>query len=356
MTGIGATTASALFAPEDTIEFFDHAVEQGWSDGLPMIVPTEERVEAMIGNWGSPDEVLGTIPPRRGDATARAVAANAVMAGCRPAYFPVVAAAIEAACDPGYWLYGAQPTTSPGATGVLVSGPIAQALGVNGGFMAFGPGFRANATIGRAVRLCLRNIGGALPGTTDLTTQGNPAFFTFCFAENRAESPWSSYVVDRGLAAEGASTVTVFSALSFVDILDQASKTAPALLRSFTNALERISTSNALIAGGPLIALCPEHARLLADAGFTRRDVERFLYEHVRIPVSWFSDDNVTEYLKKRRPRWAYAEGPLASVPLGSGPEDYWIAVVGGGGPHSHVMNSLSESRPITRPVRVTGG
>jgi hypothetical protein len=344
------TSAQSREAETDSLaEFFSYAVEKEWSDGLPVIPPTATRVEQMIGGL-DPDRVLGVIPPRNGLATVRTVAANAVMAGCLPEYFPVVVAAIEAACDPRFWLYGLIPTTSPGGIGVLVSGPVAERIGVNGGNMSLGPGFRANMTIGRAVRLCARNIGGGRPANGDMTTQGSPNLISLCFAES-PDSPWPSYGVERGGMTPGQSSVTVFSALSMISMFDTVSNDPYQLLRSFVNALTRISTTNVLIGNGPFAVLCPEHARVLSAAGFTRKDVERFLYEHVRVPLAWFNPENVREYVRKRRPVWAYSEGPDARIPMGQSPEEFHVVVSGGPGSHSHVISSLSESFAVTKAV-----
>ena len=346
----GATLQPSIVPEIDSVsDFFDRATSNQWTDGLPVIPPTPERVSAMVGDL-DPARVLGVIPPRNGLATVKTVAANAVMAGCLPEYFPVVVAAVEAITDPGFWLYGLIPTTSPGAVGVLVSGPLAREIEVNGGNMALGPGFRANMTIGRAVRLVCRNIGGGIPGNGDMSTQGSPALISLCFTESEV-SPWPWYVLDRGLAKEGDSAVTVFSALSLIDVFDTVSRDPYQLLRSFVDALQRISTTNVLIGNGPVIVFCPEHANILSQGGFSRRDVERFLYEHVRVPLAWFNPENAREYLRKRRPLWAYSEGPDARIPTGNGPEDFHVVVAGGGGPHSTVISSLSESYPITRII-----
>src|SRR5215475_2328242 len=191
------------FADEDdALESF-HA--RRLSDGLPFVLPTQERVQAMIAG-----EVIAIVPPRWAEATVENIAINAVMAGCRPQYMPVLIAALQAVADPAFGLYSVQATTHPCAVLMLVSGPIVDELGLNFRHGAFGPGFRANATAGRAMRLILMNIGGGIPGHGDQATHGSPAKFSYCVAENEAATPWEPFRVARGFARTD-STVTVFS-------------------------------------------------------------------------------------------------------------------------------------------------
>src|SRR5262249_25958947 len=189
-------------------DFFE---TQGWSDGLPFIPPTRERVRNVLRFVArDPDEVVCQLAPRNGDATVERIAANAVMAGCRPEHLPVVIAALEAVADPALNLNGMQSTTHPTAILILLNGPIAAELGVNSGPNCFGPGWRANMAIGRAFRLALLNIGGGTPGDGDRATQGSPAKVGYCVAENEAASPWAPYHVEQGFAAE-ESVVTVIA-------------------------------------------------------------------------------------------------------------------------------------------------
>ena len=165
--------------------------ERGWSDGLPLVPPTVERVERMLAYCDRPwDEPVAAIAPRYGAATPLRLAANAVMAGCRPEYFPLIVLAIEAMCEEPFNLYGIQATTHLCAPLIIVNGPVARELGINCGHNAFGPGVQSNATIGRAIRLALVNIGGAIPGLGDMSTFGSPAKYSYCVAENEADSPW----------------------------------------------------------------------------------------------------------------------------------------------------------------------
>src|SRR5204863_594663 len=172
-----------------------------WCDGLPIVAPTPERVAAMLGGRDG-SKSLGAMPPLWRQATLEKLAINAVMAGCEPACFPIVATAVEAMLDPAFNLYGVQATTHPVAPLLVVNGPYGRSIGVHGGQGCFGPGFRANATIGRAIRLILLNVGGAWPGRYDMATQGSPAKFSYCIAENEAASPWAPL--------EKGDTVTVY--------------------------------------------------------------------------------------------------------------------------------------------------
>ena len=170
----------------------DYFYEQGWTDGLPIVPPTRERVDKMLAGmaWRDADELIAVIPPAMGQATLTKIATNCVMAGCRPEYLPVVVAAIEAVSEPAYGLAHRQTTTHAGAPLVIVNGPIVRQLRINYGTGVFGPGWRANATIGRALRLNLVNLGGAIPGEVDFCQHAHPGKYTYCIAEHEAANPW----------------------------------------------------------------------------------------------------------------------------------------------------------------------
>src|SRR5215210_6331483 len=197
----------------------DEIVATGVGDGLPVVIPTRERVERMLSACPDPAASIAVLPPGYEDVTWRDVAVNAVMAGCKPAYLPVVAAAVEAIAAPEFNLLGIATTTGSATMCIIVNGPVARQLGMNCGVNAFGPGNRANATIGRAVRLTLQNAGGARSGETDMATLGQPAKYAFCFAENEAESPWDPVHVDRGFNA-GESIVTVVGISGTIEVVD----------------------------------------------------------------------------------------------------------------------------------------
>ncbi len=195
----------------DAVEAIENCYELGWTDGLPVVPPTVERVEEFLHVAGrDPNEVLGALPERRREITVAKVAANAVMAGCRPEYFPVVLAATEAMLDPEFNLIAPSASQGGSAILVIVNGPIVQQLDINCRSNLFGPGNRANATIGRAVRLILMNACAAIPELFDRTVIGHPGKYTFCIAENEVDTPWTPFHVERGFAPE-ESTVTVFA-------------------------------------------------------------------------------------------------------------------------------------------------
>ena len=185
---------------------FSDMYSRGYTDGLPVIPPTEPAVRAMLDAANmKPDEMIDVVPPEGGPATAEKVAINAVMAGCLPEYFPVVVAAMRAITAPKFNLLGIQTTTNPVSPVLIINGPIRKALGVNSGRGCLGPGWRANATIGRAIRLCLLNIGGGSPGDVDKAIHGMPGKFTFCFGEAEEESPWDPLHVENGFSRASSS-------------------------------------------------------------------------------------------------------------------------------------------------------
>jgi hypothetical protein len=226
-------------APNATIEVADDFDEinrifreRGWSDGLPIVPPTAARVEKMLAYCDRPwHEAIGKVGPRYGEATPARIAVSAVMAGAEPRYFPLIMLAIEAMCEKRFNLYGVQATTHNAAPLMIFNGPIAREVGINSGHNAFGPGAQANATIGRAVRLALVNIGGAFPTIGDMCTYGSPAKYTYCAAENEAANPWEPLHVERGYDINDT-TVTVVGAECPHNINDHESITAEGVLQT----------------------------------------------------------------------------------------------------------------------------
>lgn len=335
----------------------DYYMEQGWGDGLPVMPPTEEAVDRMLQYTDfQPDDVIAILPPYRAEATVHNIAVNAVMAGCRPEYFPVVLAAVEATGVDEFNLYGIQATTNPVTTLIVVNGPLARELNFNAKGNCFGPGWRANATVGRAVRLCMVNIGGGIPQTMDKSTHGQPGKFGMCIAENEEDSPWEPLHVERGFQAE-ESCVTAFSVTGTNNVLDLASKSARGILRTFCSSCVHVGAQNVQLGGGPLIAFCPEHAEILAASGFSKHDVRRFLYENSRIKIQDFPPETLNGMVRHRRPKWYSSEHPESTVPLADSPEDIFLIVAGGPGPHSVVMPSFGEATvPITKLIRHKDG
>jgi hypothetical protein len=271
-----------LAALEDEIEA---GFERGWSDGLPLVPPTEARVLRMLeGTSRVPDEVVGIIPPNNAECTVEKAAINAVMAGCKPEYLPVVLAVVEAACLDEFCMHGLLATTYFSGPVVIVNGPIAKAIGMNSGVNALGQGNRANATIGRALQLVIRNVGGGRPGEVDRATLGNPGKYTFCFAENEQASPWESLAVEQGFPAD-ASTVTLFAGNGVQDIYDQLSRTPESLAHSFAACLRVVTHPKIVLGADALLVVSPEHARVFREAGWSKARLKQELEHLLQLPV-----------------------------------------------------------------------
>ena len=347
-----ATPAPAQDESTDPVTIDDSAetalaefVARRWCDGLPIVPPTVERVRAMLGGR-DPDVSLGALPPLWRQATLEKLAVNAVMAGCEPAYFPVILAALEAMLDPVFNLYGVQATTHPVAPLVVVHGEYGRRVGVHAGSGCFGPGFRANATIGRAIRLILLNVGGAWPGRYDMATQGSPAKFSYCIGENVEASPWGPL--------DAADVVTVFGGEPPHNVNDHVSTTASGILTTVADTAVSLGSNVGWYFSQSqlLIVLGPEHAKTIASDGFTRADVQRFLFEHARLPLGslklggmWGMHD---------WPRWMTATSdPAALMPQVPSPDDILVLVAGGSGKHSAVVPNCTFSRAVRRPIRV---
>ncbi len=250
--------------------------DRGWSDGLPLVPPTEARVLRMLeGTTRDPSEVVAVVPPSLVECTVEKVAVNAVMAGCRPEYLPVVMAAVEATCTDEFNMHGVLATTMSVGPVLVVNGPIAERIGMNSGLNALGQGNRANSSIGRALQLVVRNVGGGHPGGVDRATLGSPAKVGFCFAENEAGSPWTSLAQSRGWRAE-QSTVTVFTGESPRLFVDQRSRDALGLTKHLAQALAVTGSPRTVLGLDAMLVLSPEHMARFADAGWSR---DRFMEE-----------------------------------------------------------------------------
>lgn len=345
----GWLRSSRLDVPSDLDAFQDEMERRGWGDGLPLVPPTPERVAAFVRAAGRPPaEVVAALPPTWAEATVEKVAVNAVMAGCRPEHLPVVLAAIRAAAREPFNLYAVQTTTHPCAVLVIVSGPIATELGMNAGYGAFGPGNRANATIGRAVRLVLMNLGGARPGTLDRATQGTPAKYTYCVAENDEASPWEPLRVALGFGA-AASVVTVVAGEGPHNINDHGSTTADSLLRQIAGTLAIPGSNNAYMQGDSYLFLGPEHARQLAAEGLDRAAVQRLVFEGARIPRERFGAGQLARIEEVLAP--AQRERTHESLWIGEGPEDVRVLVAGGDGRHSCWVPTFGMTRSCSEVV-----
>lgn len=264
------------------------AHDRGWSDGLPVVPATPVRVARILaGTTRGPADVVGRIPPNLATCTVEKVAINAVMAGCRPEHLPVVLAAIRAALRPRFAMHGLLCTLNFAGPVVLVNGPIAKRVGMNWAGNALGQGNRANATIGRALQLVIRNVGGGRPGEIDRAVLGNPGKYTFCFAEDETDPDWEPLSVALG-HPRGASTVTLFQGEGVTGFSDRASRTASELARSMALALWNVTHPRAAVgtSAGAMVVLSPDHHAIFAESGWDRRRIHDELWESLRRPAS----------------------------------------------------------------------
>lgn len=258
---------------------------RGVTDGLPVVVPTRERVEAAVAASGrTADEVIALVAPQLGRATVEKIAVNAVMAGCLPEYLPVVIAGVEAMCDEAFALPGISGTTDAVAPLFIVNGPVRARLDINCAAGVFGPGWRANATIGRALRLVWLNVGGAKPGAISMSTFGQSGRFTYCIGEREEENPWEPLHVEHGFTRED-STVAAMAAEAPQVVADVRSRTATALLGTIARSLQVVAHHRAMALGDTLVVFGPEHARALAGDGWSKARVRQFLWERTHQPV-----------------------------------------------------------------------
>lgn len=258
---------------------------RGVTDGLPVVPPTRARVGRAIAESGRDGgELVGLVPPNYGRATVEKIAINAIMSGCRPEYLPVVIAAVEAVCDEAFDLHGVSATTNAASPLLIINGPIRAALEINCGAGVFGPGRRANATIGRAVRLVCVNVGGATPGVVSMSTLAHPGRYTYCIGEYQEASPWESLAVEHGFAPE-QSTVAVLAADAPLGVYAQQSRTPEDLLTTIAASLAVVSHHKMTHWGDTLVVLSPEHAKIVGDAGWKKADARRWLWERLQRPV-----------------------------------------------------------------------
>jgi len=325
---------------------------RGWTDGLPVVIPSMHKVARMVEASGRhADDKVGPVPPRWHQATIEKLAINAVMAGCRPEYFPVVLAALDAMLDPDCQLYGIQTATNTTAPLIVVNGPIAQQIDINSKGNLFGQGHRANATIGRAVQLILRNIGGDIPGETDMSTHGQAGKFTFSMAEAEAESPWTPFHVDAGFTASD-STVTVIGASAPQNVFTYGCEKGEDILEHLIGSMLGLGHNNVIFPTGPVIILSPEHASTLARDGINKKDIQQAVFERARIPLTRFVKRSV-EGLKHRRARWFAEVGDPEHIGVADKASDVHVFVAGGAGIHSLFVPTAFSFRPVTRKIEV---
>jgi len=309
-----AAAVSRPAAADEMEEMF----ERGWTDGLPVVPPTRQRVEAMLGGADASSS-LGPVPPSMGEATLERVAACAVLAGCRPAYFPVVLAAARAILDPAFNLHGQAVTTQPAGQLVVVNGPVRQALGLNSGMGALGPGSRPNLTIGRAIRLLVTLLGGGMPGTLDRATLGHMGKVGFCVAEDEETSPWEPLHVERGFDPD-QSVVTLIGSDAPQNISDHRSRTPEDLAYILAWAAATAWSTNWWPLAEPSVfVICPEHAEMFRAAGWSKQQLREFMFDAVRKPAADLRRGETTPVVARADPadmigKWASPESIVLLV------------------------------------------
>lgn len=309
----------------EAIEFY---YERGWTDGLPVVPPTPEKVmNALEAARLEPSEVLGIVPVRGRVVTAEKVAINTVMAGCLPEYMPVVVAAVRAICDDTYNLHGCSTSTMGASVLLVVNGSIRQRLGFNSGTNAFGPGCRANATVGRALRLVLMNVCGTTPGILDRATIGHSGKYSFCFAEDEENSPWEPLHVERGISSE-ASTVTAFAAMSPWQVGNSFSNTPEGVLTTIADVMCGVGFNN----GEMMVVIAQELMAPIKEYKWTKDDVRQFLYEHAQRSAKEWVEAGRAEpslYSGKGTDMIPVCRDPkdIVLIPAG-GPAGIWAAVI----------------------------
>lgn len=330
----------------------DYCWEQGWTDGLPVVPPTEPLVREMLSAFGQdPAKTLGVMQPRNARVTLEKLAINAVMAGCLPEHFPVVVAAVRAVLQEEFNLAGNAATTGGAAQVVIVNGPVARTLGINGDAACFGPGFRANAVIGRALRLVIRNLGGLVPGEMDKATQATPGRYSFCFSENEERSPWEPRHLELGYPAS-ASTVTVVGVRSVHPVMETTVATGIEVMRTIVGTMTAIGVSSyyQLGTGAQIVlVLCPEHAADIAGSGLSKSDVREYIYQNARMPLHRLKD--LGHYGNRNWPAWIDETDQETLVPVVRAAEDIVVLVAGGDGRHSAWLAGWGVTRLVTEEI-----
>ena len=345
----------AVTAEPDVGDAIEALYARGVTDGLPVVPPTRERVARAVEASGRPgEELVALVPPNYGRATVEKIAVNAVMAGCRPEYLPVVIAAVDAVCDEAFDLHGVSATTNAPAPLIVVNGPIRRTLDINCGAGLFGPGWRANATIGRALRLVCVNVGGARPGVVSMSTFAHPGRYTYCIGEHEEASPWESLAVEHGFAA-GDDTVALLAADAPLTVYDQRSRTAPDLLATTAASMAVIEHHKMTHWGDTLLVLSPEHAAIVAGDGWSKADVRRFLFDRLQRPVRELvpghnGGDGLPEHVLRK---FSDPEHDATPIPKFRAPEHIKILVAGGtAGRFSAVVPGWSFSKGSSLVMR----
>jgi hypothetical protein len=350
---------SSRFVCTGTLEEVNqYFYERECTDGLPIIPPTEEAVEEMLtGTDFPPDRVVATVLPELRQATVEKIGINAVMAGCLPTHMPVLLAAVEAVMDPDFHLVEVNVSAGSYTPFMIVNGPIRVDLGINCKHGALSPGRRANAALGRALRLILLNCGRALPGVQDMGVLGSPGKYTQCVGENEEESPWNPLHVERGSSPE-SSTVSLLAITARAPV--HGGDTPEITLEPLARAAA-LRPNSSYLGTHILVVLAPDTAELFSDAGWTKEDIQRHLYEHARhLPTSLYGLRHYTPsgrrsvkfYLDKEMAEWIFAqEGTSTPIPIVAGPDRFVIVVFGGHGQKQNAVFPGGHGQMVTKQV-----
>ncbi len=329
---------------------FEAMFDRGWTDGLPVVPPTESRVLRMLtGTTRAPDDIIAVVPPDLVEVTVEKIAINAVMAGCKPEYLPWVIAGVEAVCNDTFNIHGVLATTMPVGPVIVCNGPGTRAIGMNSGMNVFGQGNRANLTIGRAIQLVIRNVGGGRPGEVDRATHGNPGKISFCFAEDESGSPWTSLAASRGMDPD-VDAVTVFPGEGPRCVVDQLARDPADLATTFAACLRTLHNPKSILAFDAILVVGPEHARVFAEAGWDRDRVLQEIHARLQIPGHELVRgaggiaEGIPEHLRDATlPK--FRPGGILLVHAGGG-AGLFSAIIGGW------ANGEIGSQPVTQSVR----
>ncbi|MBV9120638.1 MAG: hypothetical protein JOZ39_08005 [Chloroflexi bacterium] len=321
---------------ESADDLIEACYEAGWTDGLPVVPPTPARVDKMLGpSIGRREEVVAVLAPAGGVATLERIAANAVMAGCLPEYLPLVEAAVRAVADPRFMLDGVVGTEYSASPLLLIEGPAAKSVGLNGRAACLGSGSRANATIGRALNLCLQNIAGARAGEMEMKTFSHPGRYSYCFTENLDASPWPSLSVDRGFGTDDT-TLTAYHGDAPLFLIDLGRRAPEDVLMTIADSMTIPGSYHAFFRWEMWLVMSPTHAGIMGDAGWSRRDVANFLYEHARVPARRLRNRGM---LAVREASWLAEADDDDMLPIIDSPDNLTIVVAGGEfGPYSALI------------------
>jgi hypothetical protein len=345
-----ASSVESIPADVDLVEWY---YEQGFSDGMPVVPPTAAKIDAMVeALGGDPDFLECRVPPRWGGLTRKVLAINMVMAGCKPEYAPVVRAAMLALCDPAFNLNGVQATTHVACPLLIVNGPIAQQIGMNAGCNVFGSGNRANATIGRAIRLIMLNVGGGWPGDLDKSTLGHPGKYTYAIAENEAISPFAPYHVEKGFQSD-ESTVFVFAAEAPHSVVNHVANDTEGILDSMCSAMSTFAHNTAVASGHCAVILGPEHAAVIAKQGWKRNDIKSYLWMHSGNKFGQLAfNHKYGKVYNRNLPVW-YKRDLDSRIPIVPNPDNIHLFIAGGeaGRFSAFIPGWGNMTVPVIRPI-----